>query len=160
MSRRKLLATGEAGFVSLEASTPERPVGTFVPTLGMPRRSTRLAAKRKNCHAESLSQPSLAKQSAPADSGLPAATLEAVRNIAHSRQCVELLDQVNSYVEGKYQLDTSIVKVEISNEVQRYVVVSRRMKAFDESVGPHGSLRLVVGEHGEFRLSSYAFVLA
>ena len=155
MSRRKLLATGEAGFVSLEASTPERPEGTFVPTLGTPRRSPRLAAKRKRCHAESLPQPSLAKQSATTDHGFPAATLEAVRKVARSRQCVELLDQVNSYVEGKYQVDTSIVKAERSNEVRRYVVVSRRMKAFDESVGPHDSLRLVVGECGEFRLSSY-----
>ena len=92
MSRRKLLATYEAGFVSLEASTLERPVGTFVPTLGTPRLSPRLAAKRRHCHVESLPQPSLAKWGAPADSGLPAATLEAVRKIARSRQCVELLD--------------------------------------------------------------------
>ena len=88
MSKRKLLATGEAGFISLEASTPERPVGTFVPTLITPRRSPRLAAKRKRCHAESLPQLSLAKRSAPANSGLPAATLEAVRKIARSRQCL------------------------------------------------------------------------
>ena len=90
MSRRKLLATSEAGFVSLEASTHKRPIGTFVPTLGTPRRSPRLAAKRKRCHAESLPQLSLAKRSAPADSGLPAATLLAVRKIAHSRQCLHL----------------------------------------------------------------------
>ena len=88
MSRRKLLATSEAGFVSLEASTHERPVGTFVPTLGAPRHSPRLAAKRKHCHAESLPQLSLAKRSAPADSGLPAATLQTVRKIAHSCQCL------------------------------------------------------------------------
>ena len=88
MSRRKLLATSEAGFVSLEASTHKRLVGTFVPTLGTPRRSARLAAKRKRCHAESLPQLSLAKRSAPADSGLPAATLLAVRKIAYSRQCL------------------------------------------------------------------------
>ena len=64
--KKKLLATGEAGFVSLESSTPERPVGTFVPALGTPRRSPRLTAKRKRSrsHAESLPQPSL-DQSAP-----------------------------------------------------------------------------------------------
>ena len=88
MPRRKLLATSEAGFVSLEASTHERPVGTFVPTLGTPQRSLRLAAKRKRCHAESLPQLSLAKRSAPADSSLPAATLQAVRKIARSRHCL------------------------------------------------------------------------
>ena len=108
MSRRKLLARGEAGFVSLEGSTLERSVGTFVPTLGTPQRSPRLAAKRRRCHAECLPQPSLAKRGAPIDSGLPAATLEAVRKIARSRQCVELLDRVNSnvymYVEGKYMI--------------------------------------------------------
>ena len=104
MPRRKLMATGEAGFVSLEASTPKRLVGTFVPTLGTPRRSPRFVAKRRHCHAESLPQPSLAKQSAPADSSLPATTLEAVRKIARSRQCVELLDRENSYVEGKYTI--------------------------------------------------------
>ena len=62
MSRRKLLATSEARFVSLEASTYEGDVGTFVPTLGTPGRSPRLAAKRKCCHAESLPQLSLAGQ--------------------------------------------------------------------------------------------------
>ena len=104
MSRRKLLATGEAGFVSLEASTPERLVETFVLTLGMLQRSPRLPAKRRRCHANFLPQPSLAKQGAPADSGLPAATLEAVRKIARSCQCVELLNRENSYVEGKYTI--------------------------------------------------------
>ena len=39
--------------------------------------------------------------------------------------------------------------------LQRYVVVSRRIKAFDESVGPYDSLRLVVEEGGEFRLLSH-----
>ena len=104
MSRRKLLATDEGGVVSLEASTPKRLVGTFVPTLGTLQRSPRFVAKRRHCHAESLPQPSLPKQSAPADSGLPAATIEAVRKIARSRQCVELLDRENSYVEGKYTI--------------------------------------------------------
>ena len=158
--KKKLLATGQAGFVSLESSTPERPVGTFVPSLGTPRRSPRLAAKRKRSrtHAESLPQPSV-DRSAPVRSGLPPAMLEAVRTIAASRRCVELLDEVNSYVEYKYhdkQLDTSIVKAETSpNEIRRYVVVSRRLKAFDEAVGPHDSLRMVVGEDGGFRLLSY-----
>ena len=154
MSRKKLLATSEAGFISVESSTPEKPVGTFIPALGMPRRSPRLAAKRKRCQAESLPQPSV-YESAPADPGVPSSTLEAVRKVARSGQVVELLDHVKSYVEAKYQLDASIVKAETSNEVQRYVVVSRRIKAFDESVGPYDSLRLVVEEGGEFRLLSH-----
>ena len=140
--KKKLLAAGKAGFVSLEPSTPERPVGTFVPALGTPRRSPRLAAKRKRSrsHVESLLQPSV-DQSAPLNSGLPLAMLETIWTIAASQRCVELLDKVNSYVECKYhdpQLDTSIVKAEISpNEIRRYMVVSRRLKAFDEAVGPH-----------------------
>ena len=47
MSRKKLLATGDAGFVSLESSTPDKPVGVFVPATGTPRRSPCLAAKCK-----------------------------------------------------------------------------------------------------------------
>ena len=104
MSRKKLLATSEAGFISVESSTPEKPVGTFIPALGMPRRSPRLAAKRKRCQAESLPQPSV-YESAPADPGVPSSTLEAVRKVARSGQVVELLDHVKSYVEAKYQLD-------------------------------------------------------
>ena len=102
--KKKLLAMGEAGFVSLESSTPERHVGTFLPALGMPRRSPRLAAKRKcsRSHAESLPQPSV-NRSAPVDFGLPPARLEAVRTIAASRRCVELLDEVKSYVECKHR---------------------------------------------------------
>ena len=33
--------------------------------------------------------------------------------------------------------------------------MSRKMKAFDETVGPHDSLRVVVREDGGFTLSSY-----
>ena len=87
---------------------------------------------------------------------MSATTLEAVRKVASSRQPVDLLDEVNSYAEvknHKKQLDTSIVKAERENEVRRYVVVSRKMKAFDETVGLHDSLRLVVREDGGFKLS-------
>ena len=41
VSKKKLLAAGVAGFVSLESSTSEKPVGTFVPSFGTPRRSPR-----------------------------------------------------------------------------------------------------------------------
>lgn len=119
MSRKKLLATE---FVSLESSTPDKPVGVFVPAIGTPRHS-----------------PSIV-QGAPADS----ATLEAVRKIARSRQCVQLLDEVKSYVETEFrdkQLDTSVVTAEKFNEVRRYVVTVRRMKAFNED--------------GRFKLLSY-----
>ena len=33
MSRKKFLATDEAGFISVESSSPEKPVGTFIPAL-------------------------------------------------------------------------------------------------------------------------------
>ena len=90
MSRKKFLATDEAGFISVESSSPEKPVGTFIPALWTPRRSPRLAAKRKRCQAESLPQPSV-YESAPTDpAGVPSSTLEAVRKVARSRQVVEL----------------------------------------------------------------------
>ena len=44
--KEKLVAAGEAGFVSIESSTPDKPRGTFVPLIEPVtlRRSPRLAA--------------------------------------------------------------------------------------------------------------------
>ena len=62
-----------------------------------------------------------------------------------------LLDEVHSFVNKK--LDTAIVTAEtINSKLQRYVVITRRMKVL-EVVGPHDSLRLVVGEDGQYKLS-------
>jgi hypothetical protein len=38
------------------------------------------------------------------------------------------------------------VEAQCSNEVKRYVLIVRRMKSYDDIMGPHDALRLAVGE--------------
>ena len=47
------------------------------------------------------------------------------------------------------------MEAQCSNEVKWYVLIARRMKSDDDIMEPHNALRLVVGETGEYSLSSY-----
>ena len=146
------MAVGEVGFVSSKSSTPRKPRGTFIPQVETPRRSPRLAAKRKRCHVSELRSVELES------SGLPTPTRKAVRETVEARRGQSLLDEVHSFVQERYpdkKLDTCIVEAQSSNEVKQYVLISRRMKYDDDIVGPHDARRLAVGETGEYRLSSY-----
>ena len=61
-TKKQLVATSEAGFVSVESSTPEKPRGTFIPLVETPRRSPRLAAKRKRERSHNTSSASTCKK--------------------------------------------------------------------------------------------------
>ena len=151
------MAIGEVGFVSSESSTPRKPRGTFIPQVETPRRSPRLAAKRKRCQVDAASNSDSLRSVRLEASGLPTPTHEAVRKTVEARRGQFLLE-VHSFVQERYpdkKLDTSIIEAQTSKEVKRYILIARRMKSDDDIVGPHDALRLVVGETGEYRLSSY-----
>ena len=86
-AREKLVAAGEAGFISVKALTPEKPKGTFMPLVETPRRSPRLAAKRvkERCHNQAA---------AVAPHGLPTPTRDAIRRTVQTRGHLNLLEEV------------------------------------------------------------------
>ena len=157
----KVLAVGEAGFVSSMSSTPRKARGTFIPQVETPRRSPRLAAKCKRereAAQSNLSELRSVKLEGQPSSSLPTPTREAIRKTVEARRGKNLLDEVHSFVQERYQdkkLNASVVEAQSSNKVKRYVLITRRMKSDDDVVGPHDALRLVVGEAGEYRLTSY-----
>ena len=150
-TKKQLVATSEAGFVSIESSTPEKPRGTFIPLVETPRRSPRLAAKRKGERSHNTSSASTCKKprSDVKSTSLPTPTRDAIRRAVQARGCTDLLNELQQVVIDQYhdkKLDVSIATAEANNELRRYLVVSRRTKAFDEDMGPHDSIKLNVEE--------------
>ena len=160
--KEKVVVAGEVGFVSINSSTPEKPRGTYLPLLETPRRSPRLAAlKRKreqSCHADTMATSGKKPRSdAPKPQSLSTPTRDAIRRAVRGRGCTNLLNELQQVVIDQYRdkkVDVSITTAKANNELRRYLVVSRRTKAFDEDMGPHDSIKLVVQEDGKYKLSS------
>ena len=48
-----------------------------------------------------------------------------------------------------------MVTTEVSNKLQRYLGVTRKLKVFDDVLGPHDPLRLLVADDWQYRLLLY-----
>ena len=122
--------------------------GTFFPAAEAttPRRSPRLAARRLHQRAEA-----------------PGATVSipvrgALRDCIWQRERggASLFDEVETVVKSQFQkLETAVVIAESPSKLSRYLLVTRKLKVYDEDVGPHDALRLVVAESREYKLMAY-----
>ena len=132
------------------AKTPQSVKGTFIPPVETPRRSPRLAAKR-------LASAQSVGSAVESDTLLHTPTREKVRKLIQQREgTTSLFDEVEAFVRAHSKiLETSVVTTEVSNKLQRYLVVTRKLKVFDDVVGPHDALRLLVAEDGHYRLLLY-----
>ena len=133
-----------------------------LPLLETPRQSPRLAALKRNrdqsCHADTMATSGKKPRSdALKPQSLLTPTRDAIRRAVRARGCTNLLNELQQVVVDQYRdkkVDVSITTAKANNELRRYLVVSRRMKAFDEDMGPHDSIKLVVQEDGKYKLSS------
>ena len=157
-SKKKLVASSAVGFVSVESSTPEKPKGTFIPLAETPWRSPRLAAERKRERNTDMSSSTLKKPRSDAKpSSLSTPTRDTIRRTVQARGCNDLLNEFQQVVKDQYhdrKLDVSMATADVNNELRRYLLVSRKIKAFDEDMGPHDSIKVVVEEDGKYKLSS------
>ena len=140
--REKTVTAGAAGYISLQSLTPEKPKGTFFPPVLTPRRSPRLAAKH------------LAIPSGP---GVSTPVREALRKSIRQREGIaSLFDEVKTVVKSHYpKLEAVVVTAEAPSKLERYLLITRKLKAYDEEVGPHDALRLTVAESGQYKLMAY-----
>ena len=152
---RTVVAVGETGFVSVESSSPKKTGGTFIPLVETPRRSPRHAAKRKRERSRDVTAVKKpCRGIGTKQSSLSTPTRNVIRRAVRGPNLLNELQQVivDQYRDKK--VDASIVMAEANNELHRYLIASRRTKAYDEDMGPHDSLKLVVEEDGKYKLSS------
>ena len=84
-------------------------------------------------------------------------TREALRKLAQQRKGIaSLFHDIQEFVRSHFKiLETSVVTAEESNKLHRYLIVTRKPKVFDDVVGPHDAVRLLVEENGHYRLLLY-----
>ena len=84
-------------------------------------------------------------------------TREALRKLIQQREgTTSLLDDCEAFVRAHSKtLEASIITTEEPNKLRRYLVVTRKLKVYDEVVGPHDALRLLVREDGNYRCLLY-----
>ena len=142
VTHKKVLAVGEVGFVSLKSLMPRKARGMYIPQVEtglfvwLPN-VYMIPLQKVNCNLCNL------KLILPLAYQLQHTKLS---KIAEARQSNNFLEEVHSFVQERYpdkKLDVSIVKAQSSNEVKRYVLITRRMKCDDDVVGPHDALRLI-----------------
>lgn len=144
--REKTMFASAAGYVSLLSSTPEKPKGTFVPPVLTPRRSPRLAAKQLALSSACTAGPSI---------GTP--VREALRESVRQREGrASLFDEVKTVVKSQYpKLEVIFVTAEAPSKLERYLLITRRLKVYDEDIGPHDAVQLTVAEDGQYKLMAY-----
>ena len=89
-------------------------------------------------------------------SSLSTPTHDAIRRTVQARGCNHLLNELQQVVKDQIRdkkLDVSIATAEV-NELRHYLLVSRKKKAFDQDMGPHDSIKLVVEGDGKYKISS------
>ena len=114
-------------------------------TFRTPQRSPRLAAQRSTCDSQ-LQRP-----------GLLTPVRDSVRKFLLSGKGT-LLDDLKQFIDDcecyrslKAQLVMAVSEV---NELHKYILVTRRMKCYDD-LGPYDAVRLVVEEGGAYKLLVY-----
>ena len=134
--------------VSCSTSTPKakRAKGVFVPPSVTPRRSPRLAVRRSACDSQ-LQRP-----------GLSTPVRDSVRKFLLSGKGT-LLDDLKQFIddcECYRSLEAQLVTAESEvNELRKYILITRRVKCYDDDLGPYDAVRLVVEEGGAYKLLVY-----
>ena len=74
-----------------------------------------------------------------------------------------ILDCLKRFVEeteGYSNLMVVLARADVGgNKVKQFVVISRKLKCYDDQLGPYDALRLVVSEDCKFRLLGYGKTL-
>ena len=80
-------------------------------------------------------------------------TCEALRKLVQQREGTTLLfDDLEAFAKANYKtLETSKVTTEESNKLRRCLVITRKMKVYDEVMELHDPLRLLVEVDGHYR---------
>ena len=127
----------------------KRAKGVFVPPAVTPRRSPRLAARR------SMSE---SQHEAVQRQGLLTPVRDSVRKFLLSGKGA-LLEDLKRFIDNSEcyrSLETQVVTAEYDfNELRRYILVTRRVKCYDDDMGPYDAVRLVVEEDGSYKLLVY-----
>ena len=102
------------------AKTPQSVKGSFIPPVEPPLRSYRLAEKR-TASAQSAG-------SAVDSDQVRTPTRDKLRKLIQQREgTTSLLDEVEAFVGAHSKtLENSVVTTEVSNKLQRYIVVTRK----------------------------------
>ena len=150
--------SGHATCISKEYTSPKAPIakGMFFPSMETPCRSPRLAAKRKTtAQHDDGSQAVCTSEASPSLIHTP--TREALKKLIQQREgTTSLLDDCEAFLRAYSKtLEASDITTDESNNLRRYLVVTRKLKVYDEVVGPHDALWLLVREDGKYRCLLY-----
>ena len=117
-----------------------------MPPVLTPRRSPRLAAKQLALSSACTAGPSI---------GTP--VREALRESVRQREGrASLFDEVKTVVKSQYpKLEAIFVTAEAPSKLERYLLITRRLKVYDGDIGPHDAVQLTVAEDGQYKLMAY-----